>query len=67
MWLIIRILRIFPPETAHEISLTLLFFTHRLGLLGIFKNEKQSKTIEFLGLRFKNTLGTAAGLDKNGD
>tara|TARA_B100000073_G_scaffold105276_1_gene84445 strand:- start:577 stop:1467 length:891 start_codon:yes stop_codon:yes gene_type:complete len=35
--------------------------------LSIFKNEKQSETIEFLGLRFKNTLGTAAGLDKNGD
>ena len=67
MWLIIRILRIFPPETAHKISLTLLFFVHRLGLLSIFKNEKQSETIEFLGLRFKNTLGTAAGLDKNGD
>ena len=67
MWLIIRILRIFPPEIAHKISLTLLFFIHRLGLLSIFKNEKQSKTIEFLGLRFKNTLGTAAGLDKNGD
>ena len=67
MWLIIRILRIFPPETAHKISLILLFFIHRLGLLSIFKNEKQSETIEFLGLRFKNTLGTAAGLDKNGD
>ena len=67
MWLIIRILRIFPPEIAHKISLTLLFFIHRLGLLSIFKNEKQSETIEFLGLRFKNTLGTAAGLDKNGD
>ena len=67
MWLIIRILRIFPPETAHKISLTLLFFVHRLGLLSIFKNEKQSESIEFLGLRFKNTLGTAAGLDKNGD
>ena len=67
MWLIIRILRIFPPEIAHKISLTLLFFIHRLGLLSIFKNEKQSETIEFLGLRFKNRLGTAAGLDKNGD
>ena len=67
MWLIIKILRIFPPEIAHKISLTLLFFIHRLGLLNIFKNEKQSETIEFLGLRFKNTLGTAAGLDKNGD
>ena len=67
MWLIIRILRIFPPEIAHKISLTLLFFIHRLGLLSIFKNERQSETIEFLGLRFKNTLGTAAGLDKNGD
>ena len=67
MWLIIRILRIFPPENAHKISLTLLFFIHRLGLLSIFNNEKQSETIEFLGLRFKNTLGTAAGLDKNGD
>ena len=67
MWLIIRILRIFPPEIAHKISLTLLFFTHRLGLLSIFNNKRQTEAIEFLGLRFKNTLGTAAGLDKNGD
>ena len=67
MWLIIRILRIFPPEIAHKISLTLLFFIHRLGLLSIFNNKKKIETIEFLGLRFKNTLGTAAGLDKNGD
>ena len=67
MWLIIRILRIFPPETAHKISLVLLSFIHRLGLLSIFKNEKESEATEFLGLRFKNTLGTAAGLDKNGD
>ncbi len=67
MWLIIRILRIFPPETAHKISLVLLSFIHRLGLLSIFKNKKESDATEFLGLRFKNTLGTAAGLDKNGD
>ena len=67
MWLIIRILRIFPPEIAHKISLTLLFFIHRLGLLSIFNNKRQTEAIEFLGLRFKNTLGTAAGLDKNGD
>ena len=67
MWLIIRILRIFPPEIAHKISLALLFFIHRLGLLSIFNNKRQTETIEFLGLRFKNTLGTAAGLDKNGD
>ena len=67
MWLIIRILRIFPPEIAHKISLTLLFFIHRLGLLSIFNNKRQTEAIEFQGLRFKNTLGTAAGLDKNGD
>ena len=67
MWLIIRILRIFPPEIAHKISLTLLFFIHRLGLLSIFNNKRQTEAIEFLGLRFKNRLGTAAGLDKNGD
>ena len=67
MWLIIRILRIFPPEIAHKISLTLLFFIHRLGLLSIFNIKRQTEAIEFLGLRFKNTLGTAAGLDKNGD
>ena len=67
MWLIIKILRIFPPEIAHKISLALLFFIHRLGLLSIFNSKRQTEAIEFLGLRFKNTLGTAAGLDKNGD
>ena len=35
--------------------------------MSIFNNKRQTEAIEFLGLRFKNTLGTAAGLDKNGD
>ena len=67
MWLIIKTLKIFPPEISHKVALNLLSFLYKLGLLNIIKNNNSEKPIEFLGLHFKNKLGTAAGLDKNGD
>ena len=40
---------------------------HKTRLLNIFFSKFEDKDFQFLGLTFKNRLGTAAGLDKNGD
>ena len=55
------------PEMAHSVTLRLLKFSEQTGLslLTAAKNSEQPLTI--MGLRFKNSLGLAAGLDKNGD
>ena len=55
----------FPPETAHYLSLNslkILSFLH-------FKEARPivSDNIEILGLDFQNRLGLAAGMDKNAD
>ena len=64
----LKILKVFPPEFAHSISLNSLNFLFRTNLIGIF-NKKIDNHNEFtlFGMKFKNKLGTAAGLDKNGD
>jgi dihydroorotate dehydrogenase len=40
---------------------------HKTKLLNIFFPKIANKNYQFLGLGFNNRLGTAAGLDKNGD
>ena len=54
------------PEKAHEITLSLLEKSQKLGLLG-FLYGKQELTTECMGLTFANPVGLAAGLDKNGE
>ncbi|SVB82940.1 uncharacterized protein METZ01_LOCUS235794, partial [marine metagenome] len=55
----------FPPETAHYLSLNAL---ETLSFLH-FKEARPivSDNIEILGLDFQNRLGLAAGMDKNAD
>ena len=52
----------FDPELVHHISLFLLSFFCKLGL--IFKKEYK-KPVSIMGIDFPNYLGIAAGLDKN--
>ena len=73
MWkLIIRpILFLFPPETAHSITFGLLKLICSVPgvpslIKKLFPNTTQDRII-LCGLEFKNRLGLAAGLDKNGD
>lgn len=52
------------PERAHHLTLQALNFLSR------FKNGyeiSEQKPTQLLGLNFKNRIGLAAGLDKNGD
>ncbi len=53
------------PETAHYATLNLLKLAHTLKLTKFFK--KKSAPLNLMGLEFKNPVGLAAGLDKNGD
>ena len=54
-----------PPERAHQFALSSLQAAHRWRLLSCsFDNEAAG--CEFMGLRFANRIGLAAGFDKNG-
>ena len=55
------------PETAHTQTLKLLKLAQLTGLSALSKASSVDKPLTVMGLRFKNPLGLAAGLDKNGD
>ena len=62
------LLRLLPPEKSHFIALNALKFFYKLKIIQLFFPYKDSGTsFSFKGLKFKNRLGIAAGLDKNGD
>lgn len=58
------------PEKAHAVTTGLFKFLHKLGFGNVFKSsysfEDPYLETEFLGLKFKNPVGLAAGFDKNG-
>ncbi len=53
------------PETAHSLTLGALKNAHRFGLLANHTVTCQHRNI--MGLNFPNSIGLAAGLDKNGE
>ncbi len=55
------------PETAHHITLEALNVSHRLKLGKRLFPSPPARPCEFMGLKFRNHIGLAAGLDKNGD
>ena len=55
------------PELAHEVTLKLLKLSDSSGLSALFYPTLPEKPVEVMGLHFKNPVGLAAGLDKNGD
>ncbi len=65
----IKIFRFFPPENAHHLALLSLKILNKLKVLKLFfptvKDFDSPK--EYFNLKFRNMLGVAAGLDKNGD
>ena len=68
MRILLLLLRMLPPELAHSIALNSLKLLYKLKLINIFFPHRFSETsFTFKGLKFKNKLGVAAGLDKNGD
>ena len=68
MRILLSCLRILPPEFAHSIALHSIQILYRLKLIEIFfPNRFVDVPFTLKGLKFKNKLGIAAGLDKNGD
>lgn len=67
MNIFLSIFKLFPPEISHSIALNSLNILYKLKLLPFFTLKLKNLHYEIDGLIFKNRLGTAAGLDKNGD
>ena len=61
-----RILFLFDPETAHHFAFGMLKLINFIGLLNFLRTPKDDIKQVF-GLNFKNSIGVAAGLDKNGE
>ena len=55
------------PETAHEVTLKLLDVAYLSGLGKLIYPAIEDKPVNVMGLSFKNPVGLAAGMDKNGD
>ena len=51
------------PERAHELTLSLLKSSHKIGMM---RQNIASKPVTCMGIQFPNPVGLAAGLDKNG-
>ena len=63
--MLINLLRLLPPELAHEITIKVLKsnFNFNSKNIKIYKSLKQT----ILGINFKNPIGLAAGFDKNAE
>lgn len=55
-----------PPETAHAVTLEGLTLAQKLHLIPCLLPQPELP-VDVLGLHFRNPVGLAAGLDKNGD
>ncbi len=62
---------LFPPERAHYLTMAMLEIARKIGPMRwvfqqIFCLKKPSLERDLMGLRFPNTVGLAAGFDKDG-
>jgi dihydroorotate dehydrogenase len=55
------------PEAAHNVTLKMLNAVQATGLDKLIYSEVADHPVKVMGLEFKNQVGLAAGLDKNGD
>ena len=54
-------------ETAHHLTLEMLKLAQLTGLSALSRAKSTDKPRTVMGMEFKNPLGLAAGLAKNGD
>ncbi|MEN9317410.1 MAG: hypothetical protein RIS35_3803 [Pseudomonadota bacterium] len=54
------------PERAHDLALEAIERGAGCGLVGLLSGQAVDDPVEVMGLRFRNRVGLAAGLDKNG-
>ncbi len=62
-----KILFMFEPETAHEMSLRGLNILYKFKLIHLFFGKVSLKPVNVMGISFPNRVGLAAGLDKDGE
>ncbi|CAL4323109.1 quinone-dependent dihydroorotate dehydrogenase [Buchnera aphidicola] len=62
-----KIIFLIEPEVAHKLILKYLYSQHIQKIINFFLQPLPKKKIKCMGLIFDNVLGTAAGLDKNGE
>ena len=55
------------PEKAHDLSIKQLKLTHGTVLDLFYRQKVQQRPVKVMGLTFPNSVGLAAGLDKNGE
>ncbi len=55
------------PEHAHDLAMASLSLVGKSKALAALYPPPPDRPVSLLGLRFKNPVGLAAGLDKNGD
>jgi len=67
MYIILRkLLFLINPEIAHHLVFNILKFLNFIKILR-FINKQKIDPIMIFGINFKNKIGVAAGLDKNGE
>ncbi|MGR8933090.1 MAG: quinone-dependent dihydroorotate dehydrogenase [Gammaproteobacteria bacterium] len=54
-------------ETAHNLTLKSLNVVQHCGIAQLLNASRKDVPVRVMGLEFKNPVGLAAGLDKNGD
>ncbi len=55
------------PECAHHFTLNMMRRIEKLGLAALIKPSVKCQTKTVMGIEFPNSVGLAAGLDKNGE
>jgi len=65
-YLLRKLLFLLDPEIAHNLTFKILKFLNFIKFLDLIKKSKPDPK-NILGLNFKNKIGVAAGLDKNGE
>lgn len=61
-----RVLFSMQPETAHHVTMANLDWAVHMGLHKLISRMPDEDPVEVMGLRFPNTIGLAAGMDKDG-
>lgn len=65
--IVLKLIFLLKPETAHAVSLWLMDVANKLGLLRLFLGKPVKAPVTVMGIEFLNPVGLAAGLDKNGE
>lgn len=55
------------PEKSHDFTIKWLHRTQRTPLAGLYRVNTSDKPLTVAGVTFRNPVGLAAGLDKNGE